>query len=456
MACARRGTTLVGRASTQTKSRQQISACPAVQELAAACDADPSCQAVEFSPAGRDGVNASLGSLKGTPGDRGAPLDLRRVTWNPRAVLLVREGVPLIPPDAPPNGTAPAQPAGSGVSADSGGGGLSGAAIAGIAVGAAAAAVVAAAAAAFVLLQRRRRRHRAELSAGSLQPPLLPTTTASGGTLRVSITDSSEESAVASSLKAGNSAGPSSQHSQQSAIAASPLAGVPPHILGSSGRGTPPVTNSTQQLPALPANSSGSRLDPDNDAYSARASTAAGSDPGLAPWAVALLSESAAGWEEAVVQESEITFLRGQDRQHICLGESAFGWEGRSLGWGLGNQGEDARRGLSKMQPFWRMSHLPFADACRSSLSIRATKCGPFPAGSGAFGSVWKVMLGGHTLAAAKVVEWGERARSQVEFIQAGADRLLDCMLCLPGCGGVGNAQHNKGDDPALFAGDGT
>ncbi|KAL4432604.1 hypothetical protein ABPG77_000541 [Micractinium sp. CCAP 211/92] len=324
------------------------------QELVAACDANPSCQAVEFSPLGRDAVNASVGSLKGTPGDRNALLDLRQVAWNPRGVLLVRNGVPLIPPDAPPDAPSPSKVEGGISIAGSSGSGLSGGAIAGIAVGATAAAAAAGAAAAFVVLQRRRRRDREELASGGLQPPLLPTTARSSG-LGASNTGSSEQSAVTSSSKTGNPAGPASPYSPY-AIVAPPLAGVPPHLPGRPGRSASPVDGSEQQLPG----SGGGSPPRSSGATSASTAQAAGPAPWLAPWARQLLSESTAGWEEAVVQESEIMFLRGQDGQPICLG-------------------------------------------------------------SGGFGSVWKVMIRGHTLAAAKVVEWGDRSRSQVEFIQEAA-----------------------------------
>lgn len=56
------------------------------QEVHAACEALPDCSAIEWSPLGRDGINAPVGTLKGTLGDRSATLDLRRVTWNPRWV----------------------------------------------------------------------------------------------------------------------------------------------------------------------------------------------------------------------------------------------------------------------------------------------------------------------------------------------------------------------------------
>lgn len=68
------------------------------QDLAAACDAHPDCQAVVYAPLGRDNLNASQGTLKGTPGNRSASLDLTRANWSPRVQLLVREGVPVILP----------------------------------------------------------------------------------------------------------------------------------------------------------------------------------------------------------------------------------------------------------------------------------------------------------------------------------------------------------------------
>lgn len=43
--------------------------------------------------------------------------------------------------------------------------------------------------------------------------------------------------------------------------------------------------------------------------------------------------------------------------------------------------------------------------------------------GAGAFGSVWRVMLGGHTECAAKIVEWSGRGHNQLEFIQASAPK---------------------------------
>ncbi|KAL4436791.1 hypothetical protein ABPG75_003930 [Micractinium tetrahymenae] len=335
------------------------------QELAAACDASPSCQAVEFSPLGRDTVNASLGSLKGTPGDRGATLDLRHITWNPRAVLMVQQGVPLIPPDAPPDSPVPPQPAASpdraaGSPPDSG---LSAAGIAGIAVGAAAAVVLAAAAAAFVLLQRRRRRRQAEPGVRKPQPPLLPVSTGSASASSAASADKGP--AVLHSPKASGLSSPRLRGSPRSAAA--PPAGVPPgaSIPGGPGLSAFPITDSERRLLALGASTSSSGTASRLGAPAADpAGPAPAAVPGLAPWALRLLSESAAGWEEAVVQEGEIAFLRGQDGQPICLG-------------------------------------------------------------AGAFGSVWKVMLGGHTLAAAKVVEWGERARSQVEFIQARMEAAL-------------------------------
>ncbi|PRW51095.1 serine threonine- kinase [Chlorella sorokiniana] len=74
--------------------------------------------------------------------------------------------------------------------------------------------------------------------------------------------------------------------------------------------------------------------------------------PGLAPWAAQFLAENTHGWEEAVVKESDISFVLGREGQPISLG-------------------------------------------------------------AGAFGSVWRVVLGGHTECAAKIVEWGGRAHNQ-------------------------------------------
>lgn len=64
------------------------------------------------------------------------------------------------------------------------------------------------------------------------------------------------------------------------------------------------------------------------------------------------------------------------------------------------------------------------------------------PAGSGAFGTVYKVLLGGHTLAAAKVLHWGGRRHQQVEFVQvwwAGGRVCLRPGACAGGllCGKV-------------------
>jgi hypothetical protein len=133
--------------------------------VTAACLARPDCRAVVFAPAGRDGINTSLGTLKGTPGMPEARLLLSQANSNPRTVLLVREGTQLLD--------------GAGVAAAGGpaaAGGLSAGAIAGIAVGAAAAGLLAAAA---LGAHRRRRRQGQGGPGGSpspkqLGPPLLP------------------------------------------------------------------------------------------------------------------------------------------------------------------------------------------------------------------------------------------------------------------------------------------
>jgi len=66
-----------------------------VQDLSAACDAMQECLAIVYFPSGRNEINVAFGTLKGTAGHPwpGAPpLLLSRSNWNPRAVLLVREG----------------------------------------------------------------------------------------------------------------------------------------------------------------------------------------------------------------------------------------------------------------------------------------------------------------------------------------------------------------------------
>ena len=57
-----------------------------LQEVRDACEAHPDCSAIGWNPVGREGMAGSFGSLKGTPGDRLSPLDLRRAAWNPRWV----------------------------------------------------------------------------------------------------------------------------------------------------------------------------------------------------------------------------------------------------------------------------------------------------------------------------------------------------------------------------------
>lgn len=65
------------------------------QELAAACNAQPRCQAVVFSPAGgaeaRNGASGGAGTLKGAQAAPGDPLDLSGAQWNPTTVLLIKQ-----------------------------------------------------------------------------------------------------------------------------------------------------------------------------------------------------------------------------------------------------------------------------------------------------------------------------------------------------------------------------
>ncbi|GAB4813933.1 hypothetical protein N2152v2_000979 [Parachlorella kessleri] len=357
--------------------------------ISAACNAHPDCQAFELSPQGRDAVNVSVGTLKGNPGRKGA-IDLNKSNWNPRAYLLVRQGVQVTPA-----GPVPGEDLAPG-SQDSGnsssGSGLSGGAIAGIVVGASAAALLAAAAAVAVSRRRRRRareQHQPlralrtssrEDSAGGFQlagrhgpasaedePAVLHSPSAgprSSPRRRVGGSPLSAGASAAASFLTGPSAltGSATLPAPAAAAAAAGAAGG----AGKEG-GLPGASAAARRSTVVLGGAAGGLSSPSSDKESSYShavtddSTAGAAS--VPAWALEALRSSFPDWESALVSESEIDFLPGPDGKPISLG-------------------------------------------------------------AGSFGTVYKVLLGRHTQCAAKMVEWEGRDHMKMEFVQ-------ECVMLL-------------------------
>lgn len=297
--------------------------------LVAACNAHPLCQMVEYSPLGRDNVNGSMGTLKGTIGNRSTPIDLAKSNWNPRVELLVREEIPLVVDRARTGPETAGQTARQDGSISSGG--LSGGAITGIAVGAAAI---------------------SSTAAGCLIFDLAASAQAGGA----------REQAVDCAATAQGQEGKQRQHHQQHEI-----------VEMSASRG-PGETHTAVTVPASPTGSlttprrrgadralaagrwgQASPQPPPDAANATTHATAHGSasspqeqqrlparlghvsltlrevTAGPAGWAgharsgLGFAAAVGSQWEEAIVREEDIAFLQRPDGRPISLGRHLFG-----------------------------------------------------------------------------------------------------------------------------------
>jgi len=294
---------------------------PALQELAAICDAMLECIAIVYSPLGRNELNASLGTLKGTSGQPrpGAPpLLLSHSNWNPRAVLLVREGAYVRDDEVQP---AAALPGEAPATASDGSASLSGGAIAGIAIAGAAAGVLVAALTVLAMrrVQRVQRQHGRGQPATAAPNPLLPPV----ATKRASSGEDCFQ--LNMPLAHGQLATDGT-----SAVVQSPAAAA---LTTPRHRAAPPLPGSSPLHPAALAvpTPADAGADPDAAAASSRdgelqvAPAVASVSPkahALA-WAAELLAQQAPDWEEVVVEEAAIRFLTGPDGSPICLGGCA-------------------------------------------------------------------------------------------------------------------------------------
>jgi hypothetical protein len=341
--------------------------------VAAACDAHPDCQAVEFSPLGRDTGNTSVGTLKGSPG-RSAPLDLSRSNWTPRAYLLVRQGVQLLPAAAAvwggagagagePRGGAEAGSSKAGpVSAapalghvppeqlpphphpqlqdSSSGAGLSSGAIAGIALGAAFAVLVASIHAAAIMVRRRRRRRDMERlsmvvlpaldrvrTSGSMDRTALAQSGSSGGAAEVvAVVHSPMAAPLSTPRRRGGQAGPGE-------LAAVVAQDVEAGAVGLAAEGSSSGKEAAQNADSGSSSTSrgkgdctggsracgrsGGSTTPESEQQEPQA---AAEHPALS-WALEALREGVPQWEDVLLQESDIAFLPGVDGKPISLGK---------------------------------------------------------------------------------------------------------------------------------------
>lgn len=297
-----------------------------------------------------------------------------KINWNPGLSLYAKDSstlvdaAPLSRSDQAAAAVAPQQQhlaPGDGQPAAASAGGLSAGAIAGIVV---ASVIVAAAAAAATLVvrQRRRRRRGAGVAAGlrlsvvakrtasgaDQLPPEVAVVSPSGGTLttprqRASPPRSAlspvgvaevETDATRSSLDSNApsglqllAGGPSSSQQQLGGSS-----GSIPAVGGQGGVAAPDAAAAAAAADdwvpggaAAPAHGSGSG--PDAAAAAGAEGTAAEGVAALA-WAAELLAGQAPGWQQALVSESDITFMTAPDGRRISLGAGASGHV--CVGWG--------------------------------------------------------------------------------------------------------------------------
>lgn len=389
----------------------------APQELHAACDARPDCQAITWNPLGRSGINGSMGTLKGVPGQPGAPLQLSRSNWNPAAVLLVREGANLVEEAAQAEDGPPPQPAGSSS--------LAAGTIAGVAIGGAAAAALLVGGGALLALRRERRRGHGG-KRGLL--PIAAKRTRSGADVPELNLIGADPSSI---LPDGSAA---VVHSPVAAHVSAPRGRFPP---------SPPRPDlGTVQAPASPDTAAGERGDAASEP--ATPSSRQQSLPPSLEWAADLLSEHAQGWQVGgggAVPQAAGRVHPSKNKQSISvpLGLLPHPWRAPAGGGcaGVGHSVPDRRRRPAH-QPgrgcLWHRVSCAAGCRCRWTATVlpagRGAGC---PARLAASSLSWllrepaapaaalrryKVLLQGHTPCAAKVVYWHGRQHNVLHFVQ--------------------------------------
>ncbi|KAI7835611.1 hypothetical protein COHA_010488, partial [Chlorella ohadii] len=377
-----------------------------LEEAADRCNRNLNCTGFTFRAKAIPGeTNRSSAVLKG--GQPATPFDPRRalphsgfgnVNWNPGLSLYVKDSLPLpdatpLPrPDQPAAGPSAQQqqqqqvPGSDPPSTASAGGGLGAGVIAGITVGATAAAAVAAAAAA-LLVRRRRRRRRSEApglrlpdavkrtaSGADHLPPVVAVVSPTNATLTTPRQRSNPPhsalvplvpiAAADVAADAQRSSLDSDTPSGTQLLGSAPSSSREQRSGGGGGGGGTVQDSAGRGGSHVPSNTLAAAGSPHSSGSSSDAAAASAAAPaeGVAAlaWAAELLAGQAPGWQEALVSEADIQFMTAPDGRRISLG-------------------------------------------------------------AGASGHVYKVLLGGHTQCAAKIVEWYGRQHSQLHFVQEAA-----------------------------------
>ena len=224
-----------------------------------------------------------------------------RINWNPGLSLYVADSVDL-PPAAPlPASAFAASPSSQQAAAAGGGGGsgVSGGVVAGLAAGLAAGAVLLVALIAAAFVRRRRRRQP-----GSPQRMAAAERSASG-----------DEAPSAVELSVPLSPPPA-------ALSMPRLRGSPRGLL-TAADGPASFADGTGGSISISSSPVRGSSAPAASAAADGASATAAAAP-LA-WAEGLLAQHAPGWREALVAESDLTFVLGPDGRPVSLGAGAYG-----------------------------------------------------------------------------------------------------------------------------------